>query len=119
LGGIVARGAVATSVTHTCHRCLTEWEEPVRLTLTEVLGMKDDDDGYPVDDGVADLEPPIRDAVILALPLTPTCREDCRGLCAVCGADLNTGPCPGHAGETDSPFASLRGLLDTRDSGKG
>lgn len=111
-GGVLARGRVATSVTHTCHRCLTEWSEPIVLDLVEVLGLGDDADGYPLDGEVADLEPPIRDAVLLEIPLAPTCRPGCRGLCARCGGDLNTGSCPGHEGETDSPFAPLRELLE-------
>jgi len=39
------------------------------------------------------------DAVLLAVPLRPLCREGCLGLCAACGADLNTGACPGHDDE--------------------
>jgi uncharacterized protein len=39
------------------------------------------------------LRPLVRDALLLELPLAPLCREDCRGLCAHCGADLNDGPC--------------------------
>lgn len=112
-GGLVVRGRVDTSVTHTCHRCLVEWSEALPVDLLEVLGTGEDDDGYPIIGDVADLEPPVRDAVLLAVSLSPTCRDDCRGLCAVCGADLNTAPCAGHDEEPDSPFASLRGLLDT------
>lgn len=112
-GGLVATGQVDTTVTHTCHRCLVEWTDPLTVNLREVIGVGDDEDGYPLAGDLADLEPPVRDAVLLAVPLSPTCRDDCRGLCAVCGADLNTAPCSGHDEEPDSPFASLRGLLDT------
>ena len=112
-GGIVVRGPVTTLVANTCHRCLTEWQEPLVVELLEALGVDDDPDGYRLHGDVADLEPPLRDAVLLAVPLSPTCRPDCRGLCAVCGADLNGTSCPGHDDEPDSPFAPLRGLLDT------
>ena len=40
-----------------------------------------------------DLLPMVRDAIHLAVPIAPRCRSDCRGLCPVCGADLNSGPC--------------------------
>src|SRR3972149_2694629 len=66
--------------------------------------------GPPLHGGVADLESPIRDTILLELPLAPTCRPGCLGLCARCGGDLNTGSCPGHEKESDSPFASLREL---------
>ncbi len=62
---------------------------------------------------VADV-PDLRDfdAVLLALPLRPLCRPDCLGLCGVCGADLNTGSCPGHGEAAASPFTVLRDLLE-------
>lgn len=112
-GGLVVRGPIRTSVVHTCHRCLRQWEEMVVVDLLEALGVDDDPDGYRLHGDVADLEPVVRDAVLLAVPLSPTCRPDCRGLCAVCGADLNGDSCPGHDDEPDSPFAPLRGLFDT------
>lgn len=111
-GGVLVRGTVTATTTMTCHRCLTEWSQPVEVVITEMLGVTDDPDGYPLDDGVADLEIPLRDAVLLEVPLAPTCRPDCLGLCSVCGGDLNTGACTGHESDVDSPFASLRELLD-------
>ena len=111
-GGILVRGRVESTVAHTCHRCLTEWTDPISLGLTEVLGLEGDPDGYPLDGEIVDLEPVIRDLILLSLPVVPTCRPDCRGLCARCGGDLNTGSCPGHDEEIDSPFASLRDLLE-------
>jgi uncharacterized protein len=111
-GGILVRGSVATEARMTCHRCLTEWDEPIRLTVMEVLGVTDDPDGYPLDGDVADLEDVLRDAVLLEVPLAPTCGPDCLGLCTVCGGDLNTGSCAGHEEEIDSPFAVLRELLE-------
>lgn len=111
-GGILVRGPVVADVTHTCHRCLAEWSEELEVEMLEMVGLAEDPDGYLLDGEVADLEAPIRDTVLLALPLVPTCRPDCRGLCAVCGGDLNTGACAGHEEQQDSPFASLRELLE-------
>src|SRR3990172_1230877 len=111
-GGILARGRVDTAITSTCHRCLTEWTEPLEVAVVEVLGLGEDPDGYPLHGDVADLESPIRDTLLLELPLAPTCRPGCLGLCARCGGDLNTGSCPGHEKESDSPFASLRELFE-------
>jgi len=110
VGGIVARGRVAVTVRHTCRRCLVEWTEPLYVDILEVLGT-DTEVEYRLHGDEADLEPPLRDAVLLALPLRPVCRPDCLGLCAVCGGDLNTGSCPGHDEAPDGPFAPLRDLL--------
>ena len=110
-GGVYVTGTVSALARHTCHRCTTEWTEPVEVAIAEMIESGDDAD-YPLDGDVADLEAPIRDTVLLALPLVPTCRPDCLGLCATCGADLNTGACPGHDDESSSPFAGLRELLE-------
>ncbi len=110
VGGIVARGRVAAMIRHTCRRCLVEWTEPLYVDILEVLGA-DPEAEYRLHGDEADLEPPLRDAVLLALPLRPVCRPDCLGLCAVCGGDLNTGSCPGHDEAPGSPFAPLRDLL--------
>jgi uncharacterized protein len=110
-GGVYVTGTVRAVAEHTCHRCTTTWREPVEVRLAEMLEASGDAD-YMLDGDVADLEAPIRDSVLLALPLVPTCRPDCLGLCATCGGDLNTGACPGHDVESSSPFAGLRELLE-------
>jgi uncharacterized protein len=52
-----------------------------------------EDDEYPLLEGAVDLEPMIRDAILLAMPFAPLCRPDCRGLCERCGGDRNLGEC--------------------------
>ncbi len=65
------------------------------------------------DDRIIDLEPLLLSAISLALPFSPLCDEDCKGLCPRCGANLNEGPC-GCAPEFDidetNPFAVLKNL---------
>jgi len=69
--------------------------------------------GY-VDEQI-DLEPTLREQLILALPYAPLCREECKGLCARCGSDLNEGPCscPPEASEPEvkpDRWAALRDI---------
>jgi uncharacterized protein len=113
-GVLVVRGGVETTLGLRCHRCLTEWDEDVAVQIAEAMGFEEDEeaDVYVLDGDVADLEPVLRDAVLLEVPLRPVCREDCLGLCATCGADLNGGPHSAHDEETTSPFAALRDLLE-------
>jgi uncharacterized protein len=110
-GGVHLRGLLEAGVTHTCNRCLKEWDEVVTAEVNEMLGA-DPESEYRIVGDQVDLEPPLRDAVLLSLSMLPLCRPECRGLCAVCGADLNTDPCPGHDEEPGSPFVALRHLLE-------
>ncbi|MBU1225908.1 MAG: DUF177 domain-containing protein [Actinobacteria bacterium] len=110
-GGVYASGKAVAVAEHACHRCNATWQETIEVPLGEMIESSRDAD-YPLDGEVADLENPVRDAVVLALPLLPTCRPDCLGLCGRCGADLNTGACPGHDEDSSSPFAGLRELLE-------
>lgn len=110
-GGVFARGRVSAAARHSCRRCLAEWSEPLEVAFAEMLGS-DPEAEYRLSGDQADLEVPLRDAVLLALPLRPVCRPDCLGLCGVCGADLNTGSCPGHGEAPVSPFTVLRDLME-------
>ena len=56
---------------------------------------------------------PGMDELALALPVAPVHDENCKGLCPVCGNDLNSDPCDGHEDGLDSPFAVLKDLLDS------
>lgn len=89
-----------------CRRCLTEVDTPVaddvHILFAEPGGEDTDDpDVYVIDarDYALDLRPAVREQWLLAVPPLVTCREDCKGLCPKCGADLNLGACscaPAH-----------------------
>ncbi|MRR10305.1 DUF177 domain-containing protein, partial [bacterium] len=63
--------------------------------------------------GEIDLWPELREAVLLALPLKPLCREDCRGICPACGRDLNEGSCGCREDRGDHRWDKLRELPGT------
>lgn len=115
---IVATGRLRYTATLICVRCLSSFDEEGRATFRQLYSPAvDTEDVLPLlDDGTIDLETPVRDEVVLSLPLTPVCRPDCAGICATCGTDLNSEPCEGHEDTTSSPFAILAELLDPEDS---
>jgi uncharacterized protein len=79
-----------------------------------------DDEERHLDGDLLDLEPVLRDAVVLALPMSPLCQEDCPGLCVECGVPLaDAGPEHGHDASPDPRWAALEQLGDqpTRRSG--
>jgi uncharacterized protein len=103
--GVILTGHVRTSLAETCSRCLVAIEVPLDVPVDEeVLPSIDLGSGLPVDTNAdpeahrlsdhheLDLEPLAREAILLAAPIAPVCRVDCRGLCPECGADLNAGP---------------------------
>jgi uncharacterized protein len=72
-----------------------------------------DDEVRYLDGDLLDLEPALRDAVVLTLPMSPLCRDDCPGLCAECGAPLaDAGPDHGHEDATDPRWAGLKQFDD-------
>lgn len=113
-GGVMANGRVAFEVEYRCTRCLKEWSSKEETAISQLFGDDPDAEYQPSGDEI-DLEPMLRDEVVLAMPLRPLCRNDCAGLCPTCGADLNTGSCPGHEEATSSPFAGLREMLETQE----
>ena len=115
--GILVTGAVHGLARYSCARCLKEIVGDVDLEVCEMYVAPGhegppEEDSYKIDGLEMDLEPMLRDAVALALPLNPLCREDCAGLCARCGKDLNEGPCGCKEEEMDPRWAALSELRD-------
>ncbi len=112
--GVLATGTASAQVTGECVRCLDEIGEDLTIDLQELFyfeGATEDD--FAVEDDMLDLEPPLREAVLLALPRDPWCGPDCPGLCPECGARLADDPEHTHGEAIDPRWASLSQLTDT------
>lgn len=95
-----------------CMRCLEGAAREIDVDAREVDQPGGGDDltsPYVVEDSL-DLRSWARDALALALPAQIVCRESCRGLCAVCGENLNASPDHEHEREPDPRFAKLSEL---------
>ena len=77
----------------------------------------DDGDKYPLEGHEIDLAAAVEEALLLDLPMRFLCREDCKGLCPVCGKDLNTElcTCP-KGGKAGNPFSALSRLLTDQNN---
>jgi len=109
-------GQIAGTVHDDCRRCLRDVEarvgERVQLVFAESgADDTDDPDVYVFDPRTheLDMRPAVREQWLLAVPAFVQCREDCAGLCATCGADLNAGPC-GCEERGDARWAGIRHL---------
>ena len=112
--GVLVSGEVDVLAAGECVRCLDPLELALEVDVQELFaypGHGDEDTRSVVDDGLIDLEPALRDAVVLALPLAPLCRRDCPGLCSVCGAHLAGDPHHRHE-EVDPRWAALAALRE-------
>lgn len=121
--GAYLEGGVRATVAQQCVRCLRSIRSPVATRFAEQYYAKERvETGAPMpspprdartigSDFLIDLTPLMREEVILATPQAPLCRPDCRGLCPVCGADLNESPHE-HSAQPDERWAGLGKLTD-------
>lgn len=111
---VLASGTLRAAGTAECARCLAafplEWEVPVELmVLRDTHSDERESETLLImqRDGEVDLTEALRESAALAYPQTTICREECRGLCATCGADLNDGPCGCVEEPADPRWAGL------------
>jgi uncharacterized protein len=114
--GVLVSGTATATMDGECSRCLDQLSDEVDVEFTELFAYPDSatdettdsDEVFRLVDDLIDLEPVVRDAIVLALPQAPLCSPDCRGLCPGCGgrwADL----APDHGHETIDPrWAALK-----------
>jgi uncharacterized protein len=111
--GILVSADIAGTAVGECVRCLIEVALPVQVDIQELFAYSDDEAfDYQVQDDVIDLEPVVRDAVVLSLPFQPVCQDDCPGLCPQCGARLLDNPGHEHEAAVDPRWSALVGLAD-------
>jgi uncharacterized protein len=112
--GVLASGVAQASLAGECARCLEPFDDEVDVEFQELYvypeSDAEDDEARRLDGELLDLEPAIRDAVVLALPFQPVCEPDCEGLCPECGARLLDDPGHGHE-DVDPRWAALSALM--------
>jgi uncharacterized protein len=112
--GILATGRASTPVTFECARCLKKFSGQVEAELCELFvtpnHVDPEEDPYRVEGEEIDLEPMLRDALTLALPLNPVCEADCKGICAQCGNEMTSETCDCTQEATDPRWAELDAL---------
>ncbi len=115
-------GTAATDGTFTCVRCLSEFvravESAVDVVIHRVTSLQTselDQESYievPLGTSEYDLAPSVREGLLLALPDTPHCQEECLGLCGKCGANKNETTCSCRDTEPDSRWDALKQFVD-------
>ncbi len=119
--GILVKGVLDTSVALTCSRCLSLFDCPLSLKIEEEyfptvdvvsgvpLSLPDEPGLFTIDKNhELDLTEAVQQYALLAIPMKPLCRQDCAGLCPVCGQNLNLGECQCLPPEADPRWSKLR-----------
>jgi uncharacterized protein len=117
--GIVVTGVIATEWEGECRRCLRPIRSRMQVPVQEIFEADPvEGETSKLDVNRIDLEPLAREVVLLELPLAPLCRDDCPGLCPVCGADKAESESSGGCGH-DEQAVDIRwaGLGDLRFDG--
>ena len=122
---ITIRGHAQARVEYVCSRCTQPFEQDLDtefMVFCDRRGSDDESIARALEDagevfyhdGInIDITGPVREAIILSLPMNPLCREDCRGLCAGCGADLNVEACRCTGRAVDPRWEALNRLKDS------
>jgi uncharacterized protein len=112
--GLLLQGEFETAADLECVRCLDTFSQPLKWSFSDLYAFDKrniTDSGLLVpEDAQIDLEPLLREYALLEFPINPVCKPNCKGLCPVCGENLNLTDC-GHRLESESPFAVLKDLL--------
>ena len=118
--GVLVTGSASGPLTGECGRCLDPVSDELVVDFCELFAYRDSatdrtteqDEVHRLDGDYLDVEPVVRDAVVLGLPFTPLCRPDCAGLCPTCGQRLDDLP-PDHAHDVLDPrWAALAAFTD-------
>jgi len=95
--GILVQGDFDASTTLECVRCLTEYSQSLKIHFDELYALRSrpiSENGLVLpEDYNLDLAPLVREYFVLEEPISPICKPDCKGLCSVCGEDLNVRTC--------------------------
>ena len=106
--------AGATAVSR-CSRCLEPVSVPIQAEIDALYAKQpdpEDPDLYSFEASTLELEDAVRDALLLELPMQFFCSPDCKGLCPVCGVNLNKGSCTcQEGGEVITPFSALKSIV--------
>ena len=117
--GVLVTGTARAGLEGECARCLEPISDEIEVRFQELF-VYDDREVDPdeelevskLQDDLVDLEPLLRDAVVLALPFQPLCQDDCPGLCTECGARLADDPDHTHGEPVDPRWAALAALTE-------
>jgi uncharacterized protein len=114
--GLIVQAKFSAESTLECVRCLNDFDHNLEWDFTELYAFNkksvSESDLLLPEDAHIDLQPLIREYALLGIPFSPICKPTCKGLCSVCGENLNQSDCRHRDLIEESPFSILKDLLD-------
>jgi uncharacterized protein len=111
-GGVAVAGTISSVWLGECRRCMAPLDGALVTDVRELFrrGGGEDDGTYPLAEDHINIRDMVLDALFVALPVLPLCREDCRGICPRCGTDLNDAACGCEEVHVDPRWSGLEVL---------
>lgn len=114
--GLLFTGDFSAHTQLTCVRCLKSLDQRLAWSMTELYATSEksvSESGLIVpEDAQIDLRPLLREYALLEIPINPVCKPDCKGLCPICGEDLNLRDCGHRPSSGTTPLGALRDFLE-------
>jgi uncharacterized protein len=114
--GLLVQVKMRASASTECVRCLTDFAYDLNVDFSELYAFNQrsitDSNLILPEDGKIDLEPLLREYMLLEFPINPLCKPDCKGLCPICGENLNLNTCNHETENGDARLTGLQSLLD-------
>ena len=111
--GFTVTGEARVTIADRCARCNEPFEKPFAFSFEDRFvraSLREEDESYPFEGDVIDLTQAFMDELFLQLPMVSLCKIDCKGLCPVCGVDLNRFRCDCAEKTRNSAFDALKAL---------
>ena len=108
---VIVSGVIICHISGNCDRCLSRVDTQIELPFEQTFykDEADDEDRYIYSNSLLDATQAVCDEIVLSLPMSLLCKEDCKGLCPKCGCDLNERQC-GCDTTRENPFSILKNL---------
>ena len=117
--GLLVQVKMQATLPSECVRCLIQYNQSLNTDFTELYAFSKDSvtesELILPEDGHIDLDPLVREYMLLEVPISPICQLDCKGLCQICGNNLNDEQCEHDEESIDPRLSKLKTLLEKSD----
>jgi uncharacterized protein len=117
--GLLVQVNLQAALLSECVRCLIQYNQILNTNFTELYAFSKnsvtESELILPEDGHIDLDPLVREYMLLEVPISPICRSDCKGLCQICGNNLNEEQCEHDDESIDPRLSKLKTLFEDSD----